>query len=234
MCPGKLVALKVSIASTYCKDRLHEYYTLDTVSTCDAQNKVYSTAKDLSVAQNISSWEKCSYVCSSDIECQGWSWDSKTLKCHFKSLAGSPTLQTAKGFVSGKAGCEPGISVPYFVKLCLIFADIIAFTRASTATSLTISGAKAFLKGKAGMIYVENLSKLPKFSEKSNVVVTITDGVTTAKNKMDFKDYGGQNFWIAGCYKLDDGVVNFSPEASFINGRPDEEVPDYCLKFYNM
>ena len=84
------------------------------------------------------------------------------------------------------------------------------------------------------MIFVENLSKEPKFSSKSNVGVTITDGVTTSKNMMDITNYGGQDFWIAGCYKVDNGTINFSPESSFLNGPPDRDVPDYCLRFFGL
>ena len=84
------------------------------------------------------------------------------------------------------------------------------------------------------MIFVENLSKEPKFSSKSNVEVTITDGVTTSKNMMDITKYGGQDFWIAGCYKVDNGTINFSPESSFLNGPPDKDVPDYCLRFFGL
>ena len=88
------------------------------------------------------------------------------------------------------------------------------------------------MTGKVGMIFVENLSKVPKFSAESNVRVTVTDGETISKNQMDLTNYGGEDFWIAGCYKLDNGTLNFSPEASFLNSRPDVEVPDYCLKYY--
>ena len=100
------------------------------------------------------------------------------------------------------------------------------------STSILLSGVSTYMKGKIGMIFVENLSQFPKFTAKTNVVVTITDGSTTSKNRMDLTNYGGQNFWIAGCYKVDNGTINFSPEASFLNSRPDEEVPDYCLRFY--
>jgi len=106
-------------------------------------------------------------------------------------------------------------------------------TKDSTTSSITLSGVSTSMNGKVGMIFVENLSKYPKFSGKSAVGVTITDGTTTSKNKMDLTKYAGQNFWIAGCYKIENGALNFSPEASFLNSRPDEEVPDYCVKFYN-
>merc|ERR1719341_2397645 len=99
----------------------------------------------------------------------------------------------------------------------------------TTASSISFSGVSKYMKGKVGMIFVENLSKVPKFSVESNIGVTITDGTTMSKNQMDLTKYGEQDFWIAGCYKVDDGIINFSPEASFLNGRPDEEVPDYCL-----
>jgi len=84
-----------------------------------------------------------------------------------------------------------------------------------------------------GMIFVENLSKYPKFSEKADVSVTITSATgEVSKVKMDLSKYGGQDFWIAGCYKESDGNFEFSPETSFLNSRPDEEVPDYCLKYF--
>jgi hypothetical protein len=104
----------------------------------------------------------------------------------------------------------------------------------ASASSISLSGVSKYMKGKVGMIFVENLSKVPKFSAESNIGVTITDGTTISKNQMDLTNYGGQDFWIAGCYKVDNGVINFSPEASFLNGRPDEEVPDYCLRFYDV
>jgi len=84
-----------------------------------------------------------------------------------------------------------------------------------------------------GMIFVENLSKYPKFSEKADVSVTITSATgEISKVKMDLSKYGGQDFWIAGCYKESDGNFEFSPETSFLNSRPDEDVPDYCLKYF--
>ena len=102
----------------------------------------------------------------------------------------------------------------------------------STTSSISLSKVSKFMKGKVGMIFVENVSKVPKFSEESHVRVTITDGASTAKNKMNLANYGGEDFWIAGCYKLDNGKINFSPEAAFLNSRPDLEVPDYCLRYY--
>ena len=101
-----------------------------------------------------------------------------------------------------------------------------------TLSSTTLSGVSTSMNGKVGMIFVENLDKGSPFSTKSDVGVTITDGTTTSKNKMDMTKYGGQLFWIAGCFKIENGVLNFSPEASFLNTRPDKEVPDYCLRFY--
>ena len=106
--------------------------------------------------------------------------------------------------------------------------------KTSTVSSITLSGLSTYMTGKVGMIFVENLSKVPKFSEKSNVGVTITDGTTTSKNQMDLTNYGGQDYWIAGCYKVDNGTINFSPEASFLNSRPDVDVPEYCLRFYGL
>ena len=85
------------------------------------------------------------------------------------------------------------------------------------------------------MIFVENLSKLPKFAATSNIVVTVTDGSMTEKIKMDLTNYGDEDFWIAGCYKVNgEGNLNFSPETAFLNKRPDEEVPDYCTTFFDV
>ena len=101
-----------------------------------------------------------------------------------------------------------------------------------TGSTISLSNISQFLKGKVGMIFVENVSRVPKFSVESNVHVTITDGVKTSKSQIDLTNYGGEDFWIVGCYKLDNGKINFSPEASFLNSRPDVEVPDYCLRYY--
>ena len=85
---------------------------------------------------------------------------------------------------------------------------------------------------KVGMVFVENLSSASKFSAASQVSVMVTDGITTARQAMKLDNYQKQNFWIAGCYRLNNGTLSFTAEASFINNRPDEEVPDYCLKLY--
>ena len=90
------------------------------------------------------------------------------------------------------------------------------------------------MNGKVGMLFVENLSKMPKFSKDSDVVVTVVDGSMTSRSKMNLTNYGGEDFWIAGCYKMDkQGALNFSPEPAFLNSRPDEDVPDYCIKFFD-
>jgi len=172
----------------------------------------------------VPSWQECSQLCKDTDGCAHWTWISDKFRnpllaniCSMKKETGD--IKKVPGVVSGAAGCED-ISPPV--------------VKVSTVSTISLSGISQSMPGKVGMIFVENLSKVPKFSSDSHVRVTITDGATVAKNQMDLSNYGGENFWIAGCYKLDDnGVINFSPEASFLNSRPDEEVPDYCLRFYD-
>jgi len=115
--------------------------------------------------------------------------------------------------------------------------QLYAMAKTATGNLLIPSAASTIIKPSAedeiGMVFVENLSKYPKFSEKADISVTITTPTgDISEVKMDLSKYGGQDFWIAGCYMESAGVFQFSPETSFLNSRPDEEVPDYCVRYF--
>jgi len=185
---------------------------------------------DIDSILDVESWGKCSELCSQNTDCTFWTWvddgftrPSIIHKCHLKN--GDSGRAKLDNLVSGPVGCQP----------LAVEKDIEVQeppTKIATESSISLNSVSTFMQGKVGMIFVENLSVFPKFSVESNVRVTITDGVTTGTSPMDLTNYGGENFWIAGCYKLDNGRISFSPETSFLNSRPDLEVPDYCLRYY--
>lgn len=81
----------------------------------------------------------------------------------------------------------------------------------------------------AGMIYVENYSELPRISTATDARLSLVSSKGQVfKHSPDLTNYGGEIYWLAGCFRNDNGVLTFKPASFFINTAPNVAKPDFC------
>jgi len=81
----------------------------------------------------------------------------------------------------------------------------------------------------AGMIYVENKSKVPGFSTSTDVRLSLVSSKGQVyKSSPDLTNYGGEIYWLAGCFSNDGGDLKFKPASFFLNTPPSQAKPDFC------
>ena len=80
-----------------------------------------------------------------------------------------------------------------------------------------------------GMIFVENYDKVPAFSTVTNARLSLFSSTGQAfKHDIDLTNYGNEIYWLAGCFRNDNGVLNFTLVSFFLNTAPNLAEPDFC------
>jgi len=91
--------------------------------------------------------------------------------------------------------------------------------------------------GNVYMIFVQHYgySRVTEEFRNSHAQIRITDGAQSSLVTLNPASYGGEKHWIAGCLRITGpSSYVFSPVNTFLNNRPDSEVPDLCLQTFGF